>query len=79
MNPRLRKDLFALLNVSTSKADRELRLKRDLADVWTASEVAAELRQMEAAGFVTSARNPAEEVVWRLTSTGVAAAGELGL
>lgn len=79
MNPRLRKDIFALLNASTSKADKADRLIRDLADVWDASEVKDELRKMEAAGFLTSAKNAAEETVWRLTGAGVAAARELGL
>jgi predicted MarR family transcription regulator len=79
MNPRLRKDLFALLHAAEGNAMKERRIATDLADVWLGTEIASELRRMEAEGYVTAGRNAVNEITWRLTATGQSAAAELGV
>jgi predicted MarR family transcription regulator len=79
MNPRLRKDLFALLHAAQGNALKDRRITTDLGDVWLGTEIVSELKRMEAEGFVTAGRNAVNEITWRLTSTGQAAAAEMGL
>jgi predicted MarR family transcription regulator len=53
---------------------KDRRLTTDLADVWLGTEIASELKRMEADGFVTAGRNAVNEITWRLTATGQSAA-----